>query len=227
MTARPILCTSSPCTSSPGLPRWWVCVWLLLAVGVLLQACDAGDSSGSWVTAGVAPQPRPQPVTQQEQPPEPVLWKPLAGDGLHDPSNPALPLLQEPKEALSVLPRANEGNNVDWVAALEEGYIDPRTNIYPDTEIKVLDQDILMEDTAGMPMVLFPHRQHTEWLDCKNCHDRIFKAERGANNVNMFEILQGQYCGQCHGAVSFPLTQCQRCHSVDRPGSLRAREAAG
>ncbi|HER33907.1 MAG TPA: hypothetical protein ENO19_00365, partial [Halothiobacillaceae bacterium] len=69
-------------------------------------------------------------MTQQEQPPEPVLWKPLTEDGLHDPSNPALPLLQEPKEALSVLPRANEGNNVDWVAALEEGYIDPRTNIY-------------------------------------------------------------------------------------------------
>ena len=73
-----------------------------------------------------------------------------------------------------------------------------------------------MERTAGMPMVLFPHRAHTEWLDCENCHDKIFKAKQGANPVNMFAILQGEYCGQCHGAVSFPLTQCYRCHSVPR-----------
>jgi len=143
-------------------------------------------------------------------------WKPLAYDGLHDPLNPSLSLLQEPREALSALPPAMEGNKVDWVAALREGYINPRTNIYPETKIRVIDLDILMEDTAGMPMVLFPHRAHTEWLDCENCHDKIFLPKKNANPVNMYEILQGNYCGQCHGAVSFPLTQCQRCHSVPR-----------
>lgn len=149
-------------------------------------------------------------------------WRRLEEDGLHDPTNPALSLLQQPEEALSELPPASEGNHVDWVAALRDKIINPRTNIYPETKIKVLDLDVLMEDTAGMPMVLFPHRPHTEWLDCENCHDKIFKAKRGANPVNMHAILQGEFCGQCHGAVSFPLTQCQRCHSVPRRAGAAA-----
>lgn len=148
-------------------------------------------------------------------PPKPQSpWKPLAEDLLHDPFNPALPLLQEPEEALSVLPPAKQGNHVDWVAALRSGAIQPRTNIYPETKIRVIDLDILFEDTAGQPMVLFPHRPHTEWLDCENCHDKIFIEKKGANDFGMLDILEGRYCGQCHGAVAFPLTQCQRCHSV-------------
>jgi c(7)-type cytochrome triheme protein len=66
-------------------------------------------------------------------------------------------------------------------------------------------------------MVRFPHRQHTEWLDCSNCHEKLFISKAGANKgVNMFQVLQGEYCGLCHGAVSFPLTECKRCHSVER-----------
>lgn len=209
-----------------GDPRRVSWVWPILLAVLLVQGCDAGGVAGDWATAGTAPKPQST-ETQAIQPAEPVLWKPLASDGLHDPSNPALALLQEPKEALSGLPRANDGNNVDWVQALEDGYIEPRTNIYPDTRIKVLDLDILLPDTAGMPMVLFPHRQHTAWLDCENCHDRIFKAKRGANPIGMFDILQGEYCGQCHGAVSFPLTQCTRCHSVPRTGAPQAQGEAG
>lgn len=197
---------------------------MIALVGFAVQGCDGEPGNGGWVTAGVAPRPEPVATTQETQPPEPELWKPLAADGVHDPRNPALSLLQEPEEALSELPRADDGNNVDWVQALDDGYVEPRTNIYPDTEIRVLDLDVLLEDTAGMAMVLFPHRQHTAWLDCKNCHDRIFKAKKGANKFGMFDILQGEYCGQCHGAVSFPLTQCARCHSVPR---LEKQQPAG
>ena len=154
------------------------------------------------------------PVTKENP-----FWRPLAEDFLHDPDNPALALLQEPEEALSVLPRAQEGNQVDWAAALRLGLINPRTNIYPGTKVKTLDLDIIFEETAGMPMVRFPHRPHTEWLDCKNCHDRIFVAKKGANDIGMLDILNGEYCGRCHGAVSFPLTQCARCHSVPWEGA--------
>ncbi len=150
-------------------------------------------------------------------PPSP--WRSLRDDGIHDPTLPALALLQEPADALSVLPPAQEGNLVDWVAALHQGAIEPRTNVYPETKVQVLDLDIRFEETGGMPIVLFPHRQHTEWLDCSNCHDQIFVARRGANDISMLDILDGRYCGQCHGAVSFPLTQCQRCHSVPRDDS--------
>lgn len=168
-----------------------------------------------------AKKPVPMPPPRPNSP-----WKALEEDGLHDPDNPALSVLQQPEEALSELPRAPQGNNVDWVQALRSGIIKPRTNIYPETKIKVIDLDIIMKDTAGMPMVRFPHRPHTEWLDCKNCHERIFVSKSGANQVTMRAILEGEYCGQCHGAVSFPLTQCKRCHSVPRSGGAPANTGA-
>ena len=143
-------------------------------------------------------------------------WAPLDSDGVHDPVSPALTILQQPEEALSVLPPDPSGNLVDWVAALSTGAIAPRSQIYPDTTVNLLDDDILFDQTAAMPIVLFPHRQHTEWLDCSNCHDRIFKRGRGINEFGMFSILEGYFCGQCHGAVAFPLTECKRCHSVPR-----------
>lgn len=141
----------------------------------------------------------------------------LAQDGLHDPANPGIKLLQEPGDALSTLPPDVVGNRVRWVNALEQNFIAPRTNILPDTPIRVLDLDVIMPRTGEMPMVRFPHRQHTAWLDCSNCHEHLFKSKAGATKaVNMFQILQGEYCGLCHGAVSFPLTECKRCHSVER-----------
>lgn len=143
-------------------------------------------------------------------------WKPLKEDGLHDPENPAINVLQEPAEALLQLPPDTAGNMVSWVKALRENYITPRTNIYPETKVKILDMDIIMENTGEMPMVRFPHKAHTEWLACKNCHDILFKEKVGANPINMFAILSGEYCGRCHSAVAFPLTECLRCHSVPR-----------
>jgi c(7)-type cytochrome triheme protein len=150
-------------------------------------------------------------VVQAEQ-----LWKPLASDGLHDPESPAIGVLQEPAVALSLLPQDSAGNKVDWIEALREQYIEPRTNIFPETEIKVIDLDIIMAKTGEMPLVRFPHKPHTEWLDCNNCHDRIFIEKVDANPISMFAILNGEFCGVCHGAVSFPLTECNRCHSVTR-----------
>lgn len=141
-------------------------------------------------------------------------WQALANDSVHDDTNPALELLQEPSEALSQLPADTAGNQVRWVKALEDGYISPRTNILPDTELEVLDLDIIMPRTGSANYVRFPHKEHTEWLDCSNCHEKIFRSEAGATPVTMLEILSGNYCGRCHGAVAFPLTECNRCHSV-------------
>jgi len=157
-----------------------------------------------------------QKAVSKQAPPAP-RYDPLARDNLHDPANPAIKMLQEPNEGLSKLPRDFVGNKVDWVKALRQGMIDPRTNVMPDTPIRVLDQDVLLPRTGEMPMVLFPHRQHTEWLDCKNCHPALFREKAGTTpGLNMFTILQGEFCGRCHGAVAFPLTECLRCHSVAR-----------
>ena len=143
-------------------------------------------------------------------------WATLEKDGLHDPSNPAINELQQPAEALSMLVYDYTGNKVRWVAALQKRQITPRASIKQDSGVPVLDLDIIMDKTGGMPMVRFPHRPHTEWLDCVNCHDELFYPEVDKNPINMTVILQGEYCGRCHGAVAFPLTECNRCHSVAR-----------
>jgi c(7)-type cytochrome triheme protein len=149
-------------------------------------------------------------------------WLPLERDGIHDPASPAVAVLQQPAEALGVLPPDTAGNKVKWVQALDEGKINPRTNINPETKVDLRTTEILLRNTGEMPMVKFPHRQHTEWLDCSNCHDQLFAQKAGATKINMLMVLQGEKCGLCHGAVSFPLTECVRCHSVPR-GSEEAK----
>lgn len=147
----------------------------------------------------------------------PGLWLTIMEDGLHDPSGPGVHLLQNPAEALFYLPSASSGNKVRWVEALQEGYIEPRPSILDNQyEMQVLDLDVLRTRTAGIPMVLFPHKKHTEWLECGNCHEWLFKSKAGATRFGMFDVLNGEYCGRCHGAVAFPLTECFFCHSVNR-----------
>lgn len=155
----------------------------------------------------------------------PSLWKRLAEDGLHDPAGPGIGLLQEPGEALAVLPRDTAGNQVRWVQALDSGAIAPRASLRPETEVRVLDQDLIVAKNGSMPAVKFPHRQHTLWLDCSNCHEKIFKSQAGANQLRMAAILNGEQCGVCHGAVAFPLTECNRCHSVPNAALRRAAPA--
>lgn len=170
-----------------------------------------------WMTNGVH-------AAERQQSPD--KWQKLAEDNLHDPTNPAISSLQEPGEALSLLPpdvsgnlrTTVVGNQVKWIEALRKGYINPRKSFEggDQEKMKVLDLNILLNkrNTGELPRVLFPHRPHTEWLDCKTCHEWLFRSKAGATPITMFAILQGEYCGRCHGAVAFPLTQCQRCHSV-------------
>lgn len=153
-------------------------------------------------------------------------WLALRKDGIHDPKSPAIKQLQQPGDALSKLTPDTTGNMVRWVQALEKGEINPLANLSPNTEVRVLDLDVLLNLKGGMPIVRFPHKAHTLWLDCANCHDQLFQAKAGANRYSMLSILQGEQCGVCHGAVSFPLTECYRCHSVTRPGQGRPANPA-
>lgn len=145
-----------------------------------------------------------------------VRWLSLAADGVHDPRSPAIAILQEPREALAGLPPDTAGNQVRWMQALDAGLIQPRSNIQPDTRVTLRMTEVLLKNTGEMKLVRFPHRQHTAWLDCMNCHDSLFAQKAGATRINMMLILQGEKCGLCHGAVAFPLTECERCHSVAR-----------
>lgn len=148
-------------------------------------------------------------------------WLPIVNDGLHDPQGAGVGVLQEPAEALGALAAQAPdavGNQVRWVQALDRGLIQPRTNILPETKVNVRTTEVLLVNTADKNMVKFPHRQHTAWLDCSNCHGAVglFEQKAGATKIGMFRVLAGEKCGLCHGAVAFPLTECDRCHSVQR-----------
>lgn len=153
----------------------------------------------------------------------PAPLTPLANDGIHDPANPAIVKLQDPKESMADFPKDRRGE-VDWVRALRSGVISPRRSVdgndYGGREVhQQMDLDIIFTDTQQMPHVRFPHLAHTEWLACSNCHPAIFIPQRGANNISMEKVLKGEFCGRCHDKVSFSLFVCERCHSVPHAGS--------
>lgn len=144
----------------------------------------------------------------------------LPNDGIHDPANQVLYTLQEPTAAMAEFPNDRRGG-VNWVEALWEELINPRQGLAEDDEMLIMDMDIMMTNTAQMPHVRFPHLQHTQWLACSNCHPKIFKPQKGANNINMDSILAGEHCGRCHDKVAFSLWVCERCHSVPHADSPR------
>lgn len=141
----------------------------------------------------------------------------IKDDGIHDPTVPGLKLLQEPKDAFAPLAPSGGGNNVNWVDAKNKGQIKPRYDHLDATKEPLpLELFIVMEVKGSMPNVSFPHKQHTEILECANCHDAIFKPLKGGNPMSMAEIMLGQKCGVCHGSVAFPVTECRRCHTESK-----------
>lgn len=147
-----------------------------------------------------------------------VKTEALATDGIHDPANAAISALQEPAEALSAFPLDRRGG-VDWVKAIDLGIIEPRADLKGESQMAVLDMDIMFKDTGQMPWVKFPHNAHTQWLTCSNCHPAIFIQKKGANDISMDGVLAGEYCGKCHDKVAFALWTCERCHSVPHEGT--------
>jgi c(7)-type cytochrome triheme protein len=150
--------------------------------------------------------------------PDQRIWMAIEKDGLHDPKGPAVQSLQQPREALQPLAPDGSGNQVRWVEALKRGQINPRPHLKGTEPLEVRDTEIYLNLRGGTPVVKFPHLIHTQWLACANCHDGLFKKEAGASGLDMRRILQGEQCGVCHGAVSFPLTECNKCHNTSRIG---------
>lgn len=148
----------------------------------------------------------------------PSEWNPPpATDGIHDPDSPGTLLLQEPRVAFESLSKSKSGNRVDWVKALQGNEIAPRyERLSDDAKPVIMDLNIVREVKGSMPDVVYPHKQHTEWLDCSNCHPAIFIPQKGANQISMASILLGQQCGVCHGKVAFPVSECRKCHSKQK-----------
>jgi c(7)-type cytochrome triheme protein len=151
-----------------------------------------------------------KPASERNAPPE--------SDGIHDPTADGTMMLQPPREAFAALPKSRSGNYVDWNRAIDDMLIAPRSHIRnADMNAIVLDLNIVRQGKGWMRDVGYPHKQHTQWLDCSNCHPAIFIPMKGANQISMASILMGEKCGVCHGKVAFPVSECRRCHSKAKP----------
>lgn len=148
---------------------------------------------------------------------------PPSEDGIHDPNLDSTRALLAPQTAYADLPHSLAGNRVNWVEALNSGKINPRWDRNdPKAEPVVMDLNIVREVKGSMPDVVYPHKQHTQWLDCSNCHPAIFVPQKGANAISMAAILLGEKCGVCHGKVAFPVSECRLCHSKKKDFVLPA-----
>ncbi len=131
-----------------------------------------------------------------------------------EPTRPAIEQFLDPDTVRSLLPRDRAGN-IDWMEALRRGVIDPRSSV-PGREPAPPEgfrfaYDFYFPGPDSTLKAFFPHSSHTEWMDCQQCHARIFPYRN--TPVAMADIFQGKYCGECHGKVAFPvMTDCERCH---------------
>lgn len=164
-----------------------------------------------------APEPEPTAAAVRQKP----SWKnvrgatPVADQNIfYDEENTGYQTLQKANEALKGFPLVKKQGELDWGEALTSGLIQPRASLSDQGEMMVLDLDIVMKDTKTTPYVRFSHKTHTQWLECSNCHQQIFKPLTGANPISMTAILEGQYCGVCHNKVAFATRDCERCHNV-------------
>jgi cytochrome c oxidase cbb3-type subunit 2 len=210
---------------------------ILLPLVVLLLASLVSDSSAREPQAASRPDPEESDNTQAG----PRLEETQFGGGLE--ANPGALATTGPQaeqltdwgDVLELLPKDAAGG-VDWVRAVKEGVIAPRPQLPsappPEAPFRLdslaqvlnasgenpllLDLKMLLEDDVKLvprdaPFfeVRFPHSSHLLWLNCSSCHPWIL----GKRGVGMEAILEGDYCGKCHGKVSYhPETACSRCH---------------
>ncbi len=79
-----------------------------------------------------------------------------------------------------------------------------------------LDSKLSSMKKAGVGPVIFPHTKHEKIYKCGDCHPKIFKEKRGANDISMKKNMNLQFCGSqnCHNSrKAFPLFQCAKCHT--------------
>lgn len=77
--------------------------------------------------------------------------------------------------------------------------------------------DVVMNNFSqqrGIAPVVFPHSIHRVHFRCNVCHEELgFAMKAGANEIEMANIIQGQYCGACHnGKIAWGAASCDRCH---------------
>ncbi|HZV82442.1 MAG TPA: c(7)-type cytochrome triheme domain-containing protein [Geobacteraceae bacterium] len=113
----------------------------------------------------------------------------------------------------NAMPMTATGNGVNWSEGLRNRIIKPQTYLKKKSQDMGFDKELLLEaEMTIIPPAVFPHKAHTAWLDCDNCHPDLFNIKKKGTHFTMPEILKGNYCGVCHLTVAFPMDECRRCH---------------
>lgn len=190
---------------------------LALAAAVALFACTkpfTKTATSADQSAGAAAAPAPASSPAVASPPLPTQLSEDFEDPTQIPT-PGPPFAREnrnPEVIYKDFPR-DQGGSIDWVKAFKENLIKPRESLDPTKPlVPPFDFNIDIPAVGAMPNVVFPHFPHTYWLDCGNCHPNIFVMKKGANPISMVKIVNGEFCGRCHGRVAFPISNCARCH---------------
>lgn len=107
------------------------------------------------------------------------------------------------------------GNEIDWEKAEADGIIrlsDVMEGYVKRSSLPIPKDFELKSSGSWMSDIKFSHKKHAVWSGCESCHPDIFNVEKGATHYTMIQVFDGEYCGICHGTVSFPLLDCRRCH---------------
>lgn len=194
------------------------------------SSASSGEVDYSHIT--LAPGPDERPLTKEEIakiPPSEAIY--LSGRGVmagkgdpnHPPGDANKSGIAKHPVALEVseLPKDQYGL-INWADALRQGKVTPKGSLNPDEpDMPPFDLSFDIPTKSNfMPNVIFPHKIHTMWLTCTNCHPAIFLMNHVENNKNMTmpKIAAGEFCGRCHNRVAFPLSDCLRCHVVPKEG---------
>jgi c(7)-type cytochrome triheme protein len=114
-------------------------------------------------------------------------------------------------------PRARFGNGINWIRAEKEGHLKLKDTLKGVSGKKVrqasLTDSVINPDEPEMPGIIFSHDNHALWNGCKLCHPEPFAEKKGSPKFTMEEVIEGKFCGTCHGKVAFPILDCQRCHT--------------
>jgi c(7)-type cytochrome triheme protein len=124
--------------------------------------------------------------------------------------------------AFEALPKDRFGM-VNWIKSVTDGVIRPRGTLSgaPEAPYEGFLENLMVRQVNAyfMADVVFPHGMHTYWLNCDSCHPEPFAEKAGSTKMTMKGIMQGQWCGKCHGKVAFPPSEyenCRRCHSITK-----------
>ena len=103
---------------------------------------------------------------------------------------------------------------INWMELKNNNVFKPIASLDKDYKEEIRDNLILFKSKSDyVENVLFDHKTHSDWIKCSTCHPAIFSDSLGGTDIKMTEFSKGNYCGRCHGHVSFSFSDCVRCHN--------------